>query len=103
MKDNKKSKVINLVSTLDKKIGKARSQLDTLEERKGAIVTESIMEMMTESNLELTDLFHAIERETREKAAQTAKPGITSDGTGANAAFSHTKAENTFTTGGKNE
>ena len=94
MKENKKSKVLSLVSGLDKKINKAKAQLDTLEERKGAIVTESIMEMMTESNLELTDLFNAIEKETRAKAAQAAKTDNT--GNGANAAFSHTKTENTF-------
>ena len=94
MKDTKKSKVLSLVSGLDKKINKAKTQLDTLEERKGAIVTESIMEMMTESNLELTDLFNAIEKETRAKAAQAAKTDTTNGGTGANAAFSHNKTEN---------
>ena len=100
MKENKKSKVLSLVSGLDKKINKAKTQLDTLEERKGAIVTESIMEMITESNLELTDLFNAIEKETRAKAAQAAKPETAS---GANAAFSHSKTENNYTNGGKTE
>ena len=103
MKENKKSKVLSLVSGLDKKINKAKTQLDTLEERKGAIVTESIMEMMTESNLELTDLFNAIEKETRAKAAQATKTDTTSGGTGTNAAFSHTNTENNYTTGGKTE
>ena len=103
MKDSKKNTAISKVNGLDKRINKAKSQLSTLEERRETIMTESIMEEMRERNMDLNDFFKAVERESKEKAAQAAKPDTTSGGTGANAAFSHNKTENNYTTGGKTE
>ncbi len=57
MKTNKKKKVIDVIENYEKKIGDAKNKLNKLEERKEALIAESVVETLKESNYSLSDFF----------------------------------------------
>ena len=71
MKEDKKKKIISMVESFDKKIGDTKSRLDRLEERKEAVIAESVVETLKESNYTLGDFFRIMEKQAIEQRKKT--------------------------------
>ena len=85
MKENKKKKTISKVLDFEKKIHEAKDKLDSLEERKKAIVAASVVDELSANGMSLSDFYDMVEN--RNKSARH-KP------------FEKTEATNNDTTNG---
>ena len=70
MKEAKKKKAVSKVESFDKRINVTRDKLGSLEKKRDALVAESVVETLQDSNLTLNDFFEMIDdRDKKEKTA----------------------------------
>lgn len=61
MKENKKKKTISKVLDFEKKITEAKSKLDSLEERKNALVAVSVVDTLQANGMTLSDFYDMVD------------------------------------------
>ena len=61
MKENKKRKAVRKVLDFEKKITEAKDKLDSLEERKNAVVAASVVDELSANGMTLSDFFDMVD------------------------------------------
>ena len=61
MKENKKKKAVRKVLDFEKKITEAKEKLDSLEERKNAVVAASVVDELSANGMTLSDFFDMVD------------------------------------------
>ena len=61
MKENKKKKAVRKVLDFEKKITEAKDKLDSLEERKNAVVAASVVDELSANGMTLSDFFDMVD------------------------------------------
>ena len=76
MKENKKKKAVRKVLDFEKKITEAKDKLDSLEERKNAVVAASVVDELSANGMTLSDFFDMVD--SRNKGGKS-KPAEKTD------------------------
>ena len=74
MNENKKKKAVRKVLDFEKKITEAKDKLDSLEERKNAVMAASVVDELSANGMTLSDFFDMVDSRKGGKSKPVEKP-----------------------------